>query len=267
MTEKERMALGGSQTVQQQPQAAASTGALAAPAMQTAQQQAATNQQISSAYTGLTGQPYSYNLDGDALYQQYRDRYTQNAKRAMQDTMGQAAALTGGYGSSYAQAVGQQSYDETMRGLGDLSYQMWRDRKTDAKQAYSDLSASILTAGYQPSDQELAAAGMTKEQAEALRQAWIAGNPAAAWMLGALTAEDYYKLTGKQPPAAPAAPGGGGGGYSGGGGDQTGGNDNGGTGGNNTGTGGGGSDAWSKYLNLIAPVVGAGAVAAYKKWK
>ena len=135
--------------------------------------------------------------------------------------MGQAAALTGGYGSSYAQAVGQQSFDETMRGLGDLSYQMWRDRKTDANQAYSNLSASILTAGYQPTEQELAAAGMTKEQAEALRQAWIAGNPAAAWMMGALTAEDYYKLTGQHAPGA--APAGGGGGYYGGGGDQTGG--------------------------------------------
>ena len=49
---------------------------------------------------------FSYDLDGDALYQQYKDRYTQNAKLGMKDTMGQAAALTGGYGNSYAQGVG-----------------------------------------------------------------------------------------------------------------------------------------------------------------
>ena len=39
---------------------------------------------------------------------------------AMRDTMGQAAALTGGYGSSYAQAVGQQQYDEYLRSLAQV---------------------------------------------------------------------------------------------------------------------------------------------------
>ena len=38
----------------------------------------------------------------------------------MQDTMGRAAALTGGYGSSYAQAVGQQQYDAYLRRLADI---------------------------------------------------------------------------------------------------------------------------------------------------
>ena len=54
---------------------------------------------------------FSYDLNGDALYQQYKDKYVQQGKQAMQDTMGQAAALTGGYGSTYGQAVGQQQYD------------------------------------------------------------------------------------------------------------------------------------------------------------
>ena len=35
----------------------------------------------------------------------------------MQDTMGQAAALTGGYGSSYAQTAGQQTYQNYMQQL------------------------------------------------------------------------------------------------------------------------------------------------------
>ena len=51
---------------------------------------------------------FSYDLNGDALYQQYKDKYVQQGKQAMQDTMGQAAALTGGYASTYGQAVGQQ---------------------------------------------------------------------------------------------------------------------------------------------------------------
>lgn len=64
-------------------------------------------------------QPFRYDLNGDALYQQYKDRYIQQGRQAMQDTMGQAAALTGGYGNSYAQQVGQQTYQGYLQGLND----------------------------------------------------------------------------------------------------------------------------------------------------
>ena len=62
---------------------------------------------------------FSYDLNGDALYQQYKDQYTTQGKLAMMDTMGQAAALTGGYGSSYGQAVGQQAYQGYLQQLND----------------------------------------------------------------------------------------------------------------------------------------------------
>lgn len=87
---------------------------------------------LSSLLTQLENRPdFRYDADGDALYQHYKDRYTQNGQRAMQDTMGQAAALTGGYGSSYAQSVGQQAYNQYMTGLNDVIpelYQLARDR-------------------------------------------------------------------------------------------------------------------------------------------
>ena len=57
----------------------------------------------------LNRDKFQYDLNGDALYQQYKDRYIQQGKQAMMDTMGQAAALTGGYGNSYAQKAGQQA--------------------------------------------------------------------------------------------------------------------------------------------------------------
>ena len=50
---------------------------------------------------------------------------------AMQDTMGQAAAMTGGYGNSYAQSVGQQAYQASLDNLNDIIpelYQMAYDR-------------------------------------------------------------------------------------------------------------------------------------------
>ena len=62
---------------------------------------------------------FSYDLNGDALYQQYKDQYTTQGKLAMMDTMGQAAAMNGGYGSSYAQSVGQQAYQGYLQQLND----------------------------------------------------------------------------------------------------------------------------------------------------
>ena len=167
----------------------------------------------SDADAGSTG-PFRYSLDGDALYQMYRDRYLENAKRSMRDTMGQAASLTGGYGSSYSQAAGQQAYDETLRGLTDLIPTLQRDAYECAQQQYANLSASILKSGYAPNEDELAAAGMSREEAEALRQAWITGNPGAAWLQGALTPEQYTLLTGRRAPGTKkaASSGGGGGG-------------------------------------------------------
>ena len=58
-------------------------------------------------------------MNGDALYQQYKDQYMTQGKLAMMDTMGQAAAMTGGYGNSYAQTAGQQAYQGYLQGLND----------------------------------------------------------------------------------------------------------------------------------------------------
>ena len=68
----------------------------------------------------LNREKFNYDLNGDALYQQYKDRYIQQGQQAMMDTMGQAAAMTGGYGNSYAQSVGQQTYQGYLQGLNDM---------------------------------------------------------------------------------------------------------------------------------------------------
>ena len=64
-------------------------------------------------------EPFKYDVNGDALYQQYKDRYTQGGQMAMRDTMAQAAALTGGYGNTWAQNAGQQAYQQYMTQLAD----------------------------------------------------------------------------------------------------------------------------------------------------
>ena len=69
---------------------------------------------------------FSYDLNSDALYQQYKDKYVQQGKQAMQDTMGQAAALTGGYGSTYSQSAGQQQYNAYLQSLGDVVPELYQ---------------------------------------------------------------------------------------------------------------------------------------------
>lgn len=79
-------------------------------------------------------QPFQYDINADAMYQQMVDRYVQQGKQAMMDTMGQTAALTGGYGNSYAQTAGQQTYQGYLQGANDMLpqfYQMAIDRYQD----------------------------------------------------------------------------------------------------------------------------------------
>lgn len=63
---------------------------------------------------------FQYDVNSDALYQQVAQNYLQQGQQAMMDTMGQAAAMTGGYGNSYAQTAGQQVYNQHLLGLAEL---------------------------------------------------------------------------------------------------------------------------------------------------
>ena len=68
----------------------------------------------------LNREKFSYDFNGDALYQQYKDKYIKQGKMAMGDAIGQASAMTGGYGNSYAQSVGQQAYQAQLENLNDV---------------------------------------------------------------------------------------------------------------------------------------------------
>lgn len=55
---------------------------------------------------------FSYNMDTDPMFQQYLESSMAKGKIAMQDTIGQASALTGGYGSTYATAAANSAYND-----------------------------------------------------------------------------------------------------------------------------------------------------------
>nr|DAP20367.1 MAG TPA: hypothetical protein [Caudoviricetes sp.] len=98
--------------------------------------------QINSLSQEILGRaPFSYDYNNDPNYQQYAESYTKNGQRAMQDTLGQMAARTGGLASSYAGSAAQQSYNNYMSDLAakipelyQLAYSMYQDegdRKMD----------------------------------------------------------------------------------------------------------------------------------------
>lgn len=194
------------------------------------------NDQATAIYDKIMNRgEFSYDVNKDKLYQQYRDLYAQMGRGAMEDTMGQAATLTGGYGSTYSQNAGQQAYNAYLQKLNEVvpelynaaydrynqegqnlmnlysmarsnadsayerDYNQWYNRlqlersdedatynrhqteeqkkltqeETDYERkqnAWSRLSSLITTTGYQPSNDELAAAGMSANEAAYLRQ-------------------------------------------------------------------------------------------------
>lgn len=201
---------------------------------------------------------FSYDVSTDPLYEQLRQEYAQQGQLAMRDTMGQAAGLTGGYGSSYAQSVGQQQYDAYLQRLNEVvpeleanayaeyqaegnelkdqysmlsdlrdkeyaqyedaydrwfnerSYaqnaaeneyargrQEWADQQAIEEQQYERMgdSRNYVTAligyGYNPSDEELAGAGMTRPQANQLLYSYYKDNKLTvpAWLNEALGIE------------------------------------------------------------------------------
>ena len=194
---------------------------------------------------------FSYDLNSDMLYNQYKDQYVNLGQMAMKDTMGQAAALTGGYGSSYSQSVGQQAYNAYLQQLNDVVPELYgmaldqynaegdqlaqqyalaadlrdteygryqddlnrhlqevdyltgradteysrgesnwyngiqlgkADEETQYQRmldAYDKLTSLITTTGYTPSAEEMAKAGMTQAQVDALKSYYTQQQKAA----------------------------------------------------------------------------------------
>lgn len=93
----------------------------------------------------LNRDAFSYDLNSDALYKQYADQYRSMGKLAMEDTMGRAAMMTGGYGNSYAATAGNQAYQAYLGELNDVIpelYQMALNKYTmEGEQIDSNIAA------------------------------------------------------------------------------------------------------------------------------
>lgn len=131
----------------------------------------------------LNREKFSYDLNGDALYRQYKDQAVKNGKLAMMDTLGQSAGLTGGYGSSYGQTAAQQSYLKSMDGLADKAAAFYdRAKEEYDRQGQQDRTAYDLLQQRESGD---------KSQYDKELAAWQAENNRLWQRYGDLRQWDY----------------------------------------------------------------------------
>ena len=134
----------------------------------------------------LNREVFSYDPEKDPLYQSYRKQYTDAGRLAMEDTVGMASTLTGGYGNSYAQTAGQQTYNAYLQQLAGVMPELYGaayDRyRAEGEALYNEIVlteqrrqsaynklVNLMSLGYDPTDEELTAAGLTRSQANTIR--------------------------------------------------------------------------------------------------
>jgi len=103
--------------------------------------------EIRSIYSKIVNRPeFSYDFDSDPLYAGYKQDYQRQGRLAMRDSMAQAANLTGGYGSSYAQSVGQQQYGAYLEKLGQIMPELYSAAYERYKAEGDSLAARLSAA-------------------------------------------------------------------------------------------------------------------------
>ena len=110
-------------------------------AQRPADYQSAFAAQLEALYQEISDRPgFSYDPAADAAFQSYARQYAAQGRSAMADTLGQAAHLTGGYGSSYAQSAAQQAYQRYLGQLSDVLPQL----QSAAYSRYRDAGDALL---------------------------------------------------------------------------------------------------------------------------
>ena len=81
--------------------------------------------QIQDLYNSIQNRdPFSYSPDSDVSYQAYAEKYRNAGQKARDDTLGTAAAMTGGIPSTYAISAAQQAQNNYNAALSDVLPQL-----------------------------------------------------------------------------------------------------------------------------------------------
>ncbi len=76
--------------------------------------------QIADLTNTINDRSFSYDYAKDPAYNTYKQNYTLKADKANTNAQAASAALSGGYGSSWATTAGANAYTTTMDGLDDV---------------------------------------------------------------------------------------------------------------------------------------------------
>lgn len=107
--------------------------------------------EIKGLLSDLLGMDFSYDPENDLAYKLIRDENRKAARLAMEDTLGKATAMTGGYSNTYAQGAAQQAYAGELSKAADYIPELYeaaygrfsddRDSLSDSIKLLSDLSS------------------------------------------------------------------------------------------------------------------------------
>lgn len=75
----------------------------------------------------MNQEKFSYDTKKDALFQMYKRQYEAQGNRAMQNQMGVAAAMSGGYNSSVAQTSAQKQFQSSMDELSQKASETYQN--------------------------------------------------------------------------------------------------------------------------------------------
>lgn len=185
--------------------------------------ESAYNQNLSNAQAARDALPEQYQARANDLAVQYeRQRRNLNEQAAANGlNTGAGSQMQLALGSNYQRDYGgirraeQQAVNEADRGIRDLQsayqssvqqavadndYRRAQALLGEYKNQYQNaLNRAQTLASYGNFSGYAGIPGYSQEQIDSMRSAWVASNPQLAYNTGAITAEDYYRMTGKWP--------------------------------------------------------------------
>ena len=151
------------------------------------------NNNLQAQANGLnTGANSQMQLAASSVYQQNQAGLHKAENEALNESNRQMVTLKEQYEADVQDAIAKNDAQRAAALLNEYGQQYDR-MQSEAKQlaAYGDFSLYAQLYGQQAAD--------------GMQRSWDLQNPALAYALGRLSAQDYFKLTGKYPPGSPEA--------------------------------------------------------------
>ena len=87
--------------------------------------------QLNRTVNAINNSKFTYDVNRDAIYDQYKEQFTNMGLGAMQEAQADATALTGGFANSYAQSAGQSAFNSYMAQLREVIPQLYSQSRTN----------------------------------------------------------------------------------------------------------------------------------------